>query len=87
MLICNTCGRKVERRNSEGICVKCETEQNDLTDISQIPISLPEGLIAAWNGRAAYLNRALGRRYFYIPENQSSNIMDGIEYKIIIREV
>jgi len=87
MLICITCERKVERRNSEGVCVQCELKQNAKEDISQIPISLPEGLIAAWNCKAAYLNKALGRRYFYIPENQSSNIIDDIEYKIIIREV
>lgn len=90
--ICNTCGLKKDKfqlieNNTKKICIQCYDKLQDKNDIRTIPIKLPEGLIAAWNGKAAYLNKKLGRRYFYIPENQSSNILDEIEYKIIIREV
>ena len=58
--ICNKCGKKKFEFvfvKDEKICNECNDTLQEDEDVTQIPISLPEGLVAFWRDSPSYMSK------------------------------
>ena len=86
--ICKKCGLKKEQLSTEGICLTCGWEEQDLEELKKFnATSIDGGIITTWNDSPSFLSKKDNYMYFRIPPTVRLFFDPNKEYQIIVKEV
>lgn len=85
---CKVCGLKKEQLSTEGVCLTCGWEAQDLEYVRKINTnSMDGGIITTWNDSPSFLSKKDNYMYFRIPPT-ARLFFDPLKvYQIIVKEV
>ena len=84
---CPQCGLKRDMLTPEGICQPCHWKHQEEEDRREhINTSMPNGIVARWNGSPSYLDKKRNYMYLRIPDTQNRYFDPNKEYEILVLE-
>ena len=84
---CPECGLKKEITTPDGLCLQCNWKNQDEEDRREfINTSMPNGIVARWNGSPSYLDKKRNYMYLRIPDTQNRYFDPNKEYEILVLE-
>ena len=84
---CPECGLKKDAPHTpEGICRECHQAKQEEERREFVNTSMPNGIVARWNGSPSFLDKKRNYMYLRIPDTQNHYFDPNKEYEIIVLE-